>query len=67
LRQPAGDSPPQLYVKPDDRWEANDVASRCPQIVERLSELLSDFEQRCREGRPLPDEPLDSELVAPRR
>ncbi|MDR1962323.1 MAG: sulfatase-like hydrolase/transferase [Planctomycetaceae bacterium] len=26
----------ELYVKPDDRWEANDVADRCPEIVEEL-------------------------------
>jgi len=25
-----------LYVKPDDRWEHNDVSSRCPEIVELL-------------------------------
>lgn len=31
----------ELYVKPDDRWEANDVASLCPAIVEELSELLA--------------------------
>lgn len=30
----------QLFAKPDDRWEVNDVASRCPQIVEELEELL---------------------------
>ncbi|HMP05020.1 MAG TPA: hypothetical protein PJ982_01615 [Lacipirellulaceae bacterium] len=26
----------ELYVKPDDRWEANDVARRCPEVVEEL-------------------------------
>lgn len=30
----------QLFAKPDDRWEVNDVASRCPQIVEELEQLL---------------------------
>ncbi len=30
----------QLFAKPDDRWEVNDVARRCPQIVEELEELL---------------------------
>lgn len=29
----------ELYVKPDDRWEANDVASRCGEVVESLLEL----------------------------
>ena len=26
----------ELYVKPDDRWEANDVADRCPHILEEI-------------------------------
>jgi arylsulfatase A-like enzyme len=29
----------ELYVKPDDRWEANDVASRCGEVVELMLEL----------------------------
>jgi arylsulfatase A-like enzyme len=39
LRLPAArstldESPlPELYTKPDDRWEVNDVASRCPEVV----------------------------------
>ena len=35
LHQPTT-NPPQLYVKPDDRWETNDVANRCPDIVEQM-------------------------------
>jgi arylsulfatase A-like enzyme len=27
----------ELYVRPDDRWEANDVAKLCPDVVESLS------------------------------
>jgi len=27
----------ELYVKPDDRWEANDVADRCPHVLESLA------------------------------
>ena len=30
----------QLFSKPDDRWEVNDVARRCPQIVQELEALL---------------------------
>jgi arylsulfatase A-like enzyme len=26
----------QLFVRPDDRWEANDVAALCPEVVESL-------------------------------
>jgi hypothetical protein len=29
----------ELYVKPDDRWEANDVASRCGEVVELMLAL----------------------------
>jgi arylsulfatase A-like enzyme len=27
----------ELYVKPDDRWEINNVVDRCPEIVEELT------------------------------
>ncbi len=37
--------PPQLFVKPDDRWEVSDVASRRIDIVERLRELASKFQE----------------------
>jgi hypothetical protein len=26
----------ELFVRPDDRWEANDVAKLCPDVVEEL-------------------------------
>ena len=26
----------ELYVKPDDRWEVNDVANRCPEVLEQF-------------------------------
>jgi hypothetical protein len=26
----------ELYVKPDDHWEVNDVADRCPHILEQF-------------------------------
>jgi len=32
-QKPSGD---ELYVKPDDRWEVNNVADRCPHILEQL-------------------------------
>ncbi len=40
---------PRLYVKPDDRWEVNDVADRCPEVVEELQEVADDF-QSCLES-----------------
>ena len=32
-----GDSPAQLFLKPDDRDDINDIADRCPDIVAELS------------------------------
>ena len=32
----------ELYAKPDDRWEVNDVADRCPDVVEELVAILED-------------------------
>ena len=42
----------QLFVKPDDRWEVNDVASRREDVVELLLEVLHDA-RRKRHGEPL--------------
>jgi arylsulfatase A-like enzyme len=38
-------APPVLYAKPDDRWEVNEVASRCDEVVEGLSAALDQFQQ----------------------
>jgi hypothetical protein len=56
LREPGPNAPAQLFAKPDDRWEANDVAVRCSQIVERLHCVLNDFAQ----GAPVS---LEEELI----
>ncbi|MEX2093847.1 MAG: sulfatase-like hydrolase/transferase [Pirellulales bacterium] len=40
---PGDDSCCQLFVRPDDRWEANDVASLCPEVVEGLLARLSEI------------------------
>jgi arylsulfatase A-like enzyme len=32
----------QLFVRPDDHWEANDVAALCPQVVEQLTNQLAE-------------------------
>lgn len=61
LRRQSGDEAPHrmLYVKPDDRWELNDVADRCPEVVESLDAALNEFlatarEQEVRLNSPLP-------------
>jgi arylsulfatase A-like enzyme len=30
----------ELYLKPDDRWEANEIADRCPEIVVELLAVI---------------------------
>jgi arylsulfatase A-like enzyme len=43
----------ELYVRPDDRWQANDVAARCPDVVARLAEMASGLADRIRRGEPM--------------
>jgi len=45
MRQPAADAPAKLFVKPDDRHDANDVAVRCADIVTRLRDCLAEYDQ----------------------
>jgi hypothetical protein len=42
LQIPAGDPPrpPQLYVKPDDRWEINDVRNHHLELAEQFEQTL---------------------------
>ncbi len=57
----------ELFAKPDDRWEANDIASRCPEIVQLLTELLTKNLQASNAGT-VPIQPsLSEELVSPWR
>ncbi|MCG8449108.1 MAG: sulfatase-like hydrolase/transferase [Pirellulales bacterium] len=56
----ASDSVPvatELYVKPDDRWECNDVASRCAEVVVGLCEEMDRFAELASTGQPLPKVP----------
>jgi arylsulfatase A-like enzyme len=50
----------ELFAKPDDRWEANEVASRCGEACEQLAARLAEFAVLARAGRlaelpPLPE------------
>jgi len=51
----------ELYTKPDDRWESNDVAGLCPEVVEGLQRELASFEKCCHEGEQLPVSLRDEE------
>ena len=53
----------QLYTKPDDRWERNDVAGLCSEVVEGLQQELASFEKCCQESHSLPLSLKDSELA----
>ncbi len=39
------DGPPQLFVKPDDRWEVNNISDRCHDIVQQMNRQLERFRQ----------------------
>ena len=47
----------ELYLKPDDRWEVNNVADRCNDVVQAIEKLY----RNAKEGKPI--EPIDSLLV----
>ena len=34
---------PELFAKPDDRWEVNNVTCRCPEVVEGLQAALAQY------------------------
>jgi hypothetical protein len=42
--------PSELFVKPDDRWDVNNVADRCPDIVAQMQEQLASFQQAAISG-----------------
>jgi arylsulfatase A-like enzyme len=53
----------ELYAKPDDFWELNDVADRCRDVVESLRRGLHDFRVAARSGTVPALPPLDSSLA----
>lgn len=52
----------ELYAKPDDRLEANEVATRCPEAVEALDSAAEAFQQATHLPRP-PQPPQLSRLL----
>jgi hypothetical protein len=57
----------QLFAKPDDRWEANEVAARCGEIAEQLAAAGDAFRQSAAAGTIAAFPPLDDALVDTRR
>jgi arylsulfatase A-like enzyme len=67
LRPAAGEAPrpPQLYVKPDDRWEVNNVVQHHLELAEHLEQTLRGFvEATRRPGRLEPPQLRAVEAVA---
>jgi membrane-anchored protein YejM (alkaline phosphatase superfamily) len=54
----------QLFVKPDDRFEVNDVADRCPDCVPLLQEAFDQFRQACQTADSTDLPPLSEVLVS---
>ena len=57
----------ELFTKPDDRWEYNDVEGLCREVVEGLQQELAVFEQACQQGESLPLTVQNAELIDPSR
>lgn len=53
----------ELYAKPDDRWELNDVADRCPDVVRSLEAASDELFKRLASGELHSLPPLDEALV----
>ena len=57
----------ELFVKPDDRWEANNIASLCPEIVADLSAVALTERERLAAGDAASMSALPPELIEPLR
>jgi arylsulfatase A-like enzyme len=57
LRAP-GEGPAELYAKPSDRWEVNEVSRLAPEVVASMQAALAEFPQAGESGSlsPLPDQ-----------
>ncbi len=52
-----------LFVKPDDRWEVNDVANLCHEVVKGLADLLERIVNL--KDQSTPELPFDRSLISP--
>lgn len=57
----------ELYTKPDDHWEFNDVSSLCPEIVRGLEAEIEESLACASSGKALPTVPQDKALVSASR
>jgi N-sulfoglucosamine sulfohydrolase len=56
-------SRPELFLRPDDCWNANDVADRCPEIIEAMSSALSAYHRAMESDGRVAMPPLDRRLL----
>ncbi|MBX9790329.1 MAG: sulfatase-like hydrolase/transferase [Pirellulales bacterium] len=54
----------ELYVKPDDRWERNEIAVRCEEIAEAMDQAADDYQRAIESGEPRELAPLSAQLQA---
>lgn len=50
--KPVDDANAQLYVEPDDLWQANDLAARLPEELQQFEQLMRTIEARIESGEP---------------
>ncbi len=53
----------ELFAKPDDWFEVNEVSNRAPEVVEQLRRALAEFESACQTGAPATLSKLPGELI----
>jgi hypothetical protein len=63
MRQTHDSAQCELFVKPDDRFEMNEVASRCPECVEQLQEAFAQFQHSCQSPESTDMPPLPETLT----
>ena len=54
----------ELFAKPDDWFEVNEVSDRCPEVAQQLAATFSAFSEGCRAGMPAEPAMLPDELMA---
>jgi hypothetical protein len=54
----------ELFVKPDDCFEINEVSNRCPEIVENMRDAMAQFIKACQTGEPAVLPPLPNDLTS---
>lgn len=53
----------ELFVKPDDWFEVNEVSNRCSGVVEKLQAAFQEFASACQSGAPAPLAELPDDLI----